>query len=347
MQQPPRLQIEQSQKGPQGMNRRLFIATATATAASLMRNTDLSAALDVDIAESPIMWMLRMLPDREGSNSENFPPTIGMNHLIQREVWPENPDMYWDPIGEDYLQLFGYHPNLASLGAAYEQTSLTTFDNTTYSDDHTIETLEGNGWKIVDDTIRLMHYAGSDDDRQKLADSLNEMGPAVRTGSWDWISFPDVANLISGPDESLVRPIADRVKNFTAMSTIDSNFHGLRNILHPEAYFLSLLPPQVLPVENSRATYISKSWLGDVPIVQSIGMRLESPDLIEPTRENIEARMTSEISSSTDTPYADFLEIVGVESYYSSVRIDFVDSSGRWNIVQAPDQDDLKMLPPA
>ncbi len=326
------------------MNRRqLLLSGASLLAAPAHQPV---GAIDIDVAESPIMNVLRMLPDRKGVNGENFAPTSGMNHRIQRNVWPQNPDMYWDPVGDDYHRLLGFRPNAMNLSASYDGTSISTLDNTQFNDLHSIEMLESHGWEVVDEELRLLHYAGSDDDRLELAETLNEMGRPINEGRWDWICFPDVAHLISGADEHLVRSIADRVQNFTAMTTIDSNFHGLRNILQPAAYSLSLLPPHVLPVKHATAAYISKTWHGETPIVHSIGLRLESADQVEPTIEMIRQRMTTEISSSTDTAYADFLEITDVEIYTSSVRIDFIDTSDSWNIVQKVDENDLRMLPP-
>lgn len=325
------------------MNRRQFLTGATVL--TVLAPSIPTSALDIDLVESPIMWMLRMLPDHPGPEGLDFPTTTGTNYLIQRSVWPENPDMYWDPVGEDYLTVFGFHPTAMSFGAGYEGTSLANLDNSVYDWESTLQALESNGWELVDDDLHILHYGGSDEDRSGLSGSLNELGSWMREGIWDWISLPDAAHLVSGPNEEPVGSIADRVKNYPAMTTIETNFHGLRNLLHPEAYYLTLVAPQVLSVANTRATYISKSWMGDTPIIQSIGLRLESPEHIEETLQAIRDRLNSEVSSMINTRFSDFLEIIDVAEYHASLRIDFVDTTGDWDIVHALEFDDLGMLP--
>lgn len=326
------------------MNRRDFL-TRSAVLGALVP-TARTVALDVDILASPIMNVFQMLPNREGSDGLAFPVTSGINHLIQREVWPEQIEMYWDPEGEDYHTIFGFYPTVQSLSASQQGVAIWTLATTHYDQKTTQATLESNGWEVVDDELRILHYAGTEDDLAKLAGSLNLLGSWLREGIWEWIALPDEVTVIPGSDEDLVRTVADRVKNYPAMATIERNFHGLKYILPVETYLVSLLPPQVLPVAGSQAAFLSKSWTGEEPIVHSIGLRLDSPDAIEPTLAMIRERLETETSPEIGSTYTEFLEIIETRDYHASVRIDFVDSSGEWDVFEAFQTDDLRMLPP-
>src|SRR5699024_7155875 len=134
--------------------------------------------------------------------------------------------------------------------------------------------LESNGWEVVDEDLNLIQYAGSDDDRRALAASLNELNNSIADGTWDWVAFPKPDMIVAGANEILVHNIADHIQNFTAMRAVSENFRLIRYVLRIDTYGMSLLPQQTLPVESTRSSFISRSWTGDTPIIQSIGLNL-------------------------------------------------------------------------
>lgn len=305
-----------------------------------------AAATDVDWSTSAIISVFDMLPDRPGPNGLEFPDTTGMDHVIQQQVWPENPDMYWDPKGEDYMTIFGFHPSSLSLSASQGDVSIWKVPNTDVDLTVTRAKLEELTWEPMYDDLGMLHYTGSDDERKELAASLNMLNPQILEGTWDWIAIPDIATIVLGSDEELVRQVADRAKHYPSMSPIWRRFHHLKPLLQPETYFATLLSPQSLPVDMTTAAFVSKSWTGDVPIVQSIGLQLESTDQVEPMIETITQRLAQEVSPVSGTVYNDYLELIGTKRQSSSIRLDFTDASGAWDVTKAWAMNDLGMLPP-
>lgn len=324
------------------MNRRQFLAGSAGQAALL--TTSRTSALDVDIIENPILRVFDMLPASPEPDGFEFPITTGTLGELQRSVWPENPDKYWDPEGEDYHSVLGFFPGWMKQRGSQAGASLWQL-SASYSLETSQATLESNGWEMVDDDLRILRYSGDEKDRSALAGSMNALGSWVRDGEWDWVALPDEASLVVGNNEDRLRTIADRVKNYTAMSTIDGQFHQLRYILRPDAYFTSLLPPQRLPVEASYAAFISRSWTGGVPIIHSIGLRLEGRDQIQLLITTVQERLETQTSSLVGNAYAEFLEITDIVDHGGTVRFDLIDSSGEWDIFHAFNADDLGMLP--
>lgn len=325
------------------MKRRQFLASVSGLAAVIP--TVRTAALDVDIIESPIMEVLRMLPDRPGADGFDFPVITATNNNIQRDVWPENPEMYWDPAGEDYLSIFAFHPSWWTLSTAMDGALLSQFNQESYDQGATIASLETNGWEIADQDLNLLRYAGNDEDRRSLASTLNLLGSQVREGLWDWIALPDAMSIITGPDEDLVRLIASRVQNQISTSSVDENFPQIRYVLRHDTYRMALVPPQRLPIQSAEAAFVSRSWTGDVPIIHSIGVHLESADLVEPLIDVVRGRLESESSNIVGTTYAEFLELQDVRTWRRNVRFDLVDASGEWDVLAALEANDLQMLP--
>lgn len=325
------------------MNRRTFLTGSMAVAA--LSPTVKAAALDIAIPESPIMRMFEMLPGDPGTDGFDFPVTSGANGHIQRSVWPENPDMYWDPEGEDYDTIFGIYPTWMNLSGTQNGVSLWQMKMSAFDRDVSQTTLESNGWKVVDDDLRILRYGGSEDERSALAGSLNILGSWMRQGDWDWVALPDDSSLVVGSDEDRVRIVADRVKNHTAMTTVDERFHQLGNILRTDSYLVSLLPPQRLPVDLAEASFVSRSWTGDEPIIHSIGLRLESGDQVLSMIDSVQERLETQISTVVSKVYADFLKIADIANYRGTVRFDLIDTSGNWDIFRALGADDLGMLP--
>ncbi|MCO5217413.1 MAG: hypothetical protein M9909_01045 [Thermomicrobiales bacterium] len=303
-------------------------------------------AIDSDWLTSAIVNVFDLLPDRPGPGRLEFPVTTGIDYLVQREVWPENPDTYWDPKGADISAIFGFYPGIITLAGTQGDVSIWEVPNNEVDLDVTRETLVGNGWVPVDEDLGILHYAGNEDERGELAASLNILQDLMREGVWDWVAIPDIATIVTGANAEVVRQVADRVKHYPPMSTIAGRFHGLKPLLTPETYEVTLLPPQALAVAMTESTFVGKSWTGDVPIVQSIGLRLDSPDQVEPMIATINQRLEQEISPVSGERYSDYLELIETNSYYSSVRLDFVDHSGDWDVTRAWSTNDLGMLPP-
>lgn len=303
-------------------------------------------ALDVEIIENPILHVFGLLPDLPGADDFEFPVTTGTNGPLQRNVWPENPDMYWDPEGEDYFTVLGFYPTWMERRGTQPGISLWQFNTTTYKREASQVTLESNGWEVVDDDLHILHYSGSEDDRNALAGELNVFGSWMRDGEWDWIALPDDATFIVGTDEDRIRIVADHVIHNTAMAAVSERLRPLRHILRSDSYLLSVLPPQRVPVESSQASFISRCWTGDVPIIHSIGLQLESGDQVQPIIDSVQERLRTESSTLVGSPYADFLEIIDIAIYEETVRFDLVDSSEKWDIFNALINSDLLMLPP-
>lgn len=327
-------------------NRRGFFGLTTLGLATTLSGRH-AAATDVDIIENRMVEMFRMLPLLPGPDDLDFPETSGMDHRIQREVWPENPDTYWDPIGEDYHTVFGFYSNAWVVSAGQADVDIWSMDMAAYDFKLAMETLISNGWDVVEETPLLLHFAGSEADRTALGDALNMLGSFIYEGKWDWIGLPDAITIVTGSSEEMVRTVNDRVANYTPMTTMDTAIHGLRYVLPVNAYSAQLLPPQLLPVPNSSGGFICKAWNGDVPIVQSVGLRLATPEEVEPMLLTIRSRMEAEVSSITGTTYSAFLEITDSQAYYSTLRIDFISTDDSWDIFDARLAGDLGMLPPA
>lgn len=325
------------------MNRRQFFAATASSAIGIPAL--LASATDVAVLESPIMNVLSMLPDTTGPNGFDFPITTALNHRIQREVWPENPEMYWDPIGEDYRTVFGFHTSVVDLSVSQSQLEHWRLDSEQFNPEDTMANLSALGWEMVDEVLRIMRYTGDASARETFASSLNLMGEPIRSRDWDLIGFPDDSSMVLGADEELVRTVADRIQTHTAMLTVDVNFHGLNYVLPVDAYHMMLVPPQALHVPGAESTFVSKSWTGDAPIVQSVGLRMQNAEAVEPMVESIQSLLESEVSTLRNLPYADFLSFDGHDQEYSSVRLDFTVTDGEWDILQAFAADDLRMLP--
>lgn len=325
------------------MNRRTFL-TGSAAAAILIPPFR-AAALDVDFIEPAILQVFRLLPGDPKQGEFDFPITTGTNGPLQRSVWPENPDMYWDPEGEDYYSVLGFYPTWMELHGTQAGVSLWKMNPSAFDREVSQAKLESNGWEVVDDDLHILHYGGSDVDRTALAGEMNVLGSWMREGRWDWIALPDDVSIVVGSNEERVRTIADNIKNHTLIESVDQNLPHLRYILRPDAYLASLLPHQRLPMSGTTAGFISRSWTDDVPIIHSVGLCLESEDLVESVIGIVEKRLAEESSLLLGTPYANFLEISNATSYRESVRFDFVDSSGEWDVFHALDNDDLRMVP--
>lgn len=325
------------------MNRRSFIAQCAVMAALL---PELRAnALDVDVIDDPILEVFRILPGSSSADAWDFPVTTGINGPLQRSVWPENPDMYWDPEGEDYSSVLGFYPSWMEQYGFQEGVSLWQFDTAAYGRDVSRETLISQGWEVVDQDLHILRYTGNETERGALAESLNVLGGWVKDGLWDWVALPDDTSVVIGNVEDRVRIIADRVKHNTSMSTIDQAFPRLDSILRPDSYNVSLLPPQRLPVEFTTAAFLSRSWTGDTPILQSIGLCLETQDQIPHMIGAVEERLDTQTSTLTGTVYSDFLQISDVTTRGTAVRFDLIDANGEWNITHAEQTGDLGMLP--
>lgn len=325
------------------MNRRTFLTGSAAAAAFL--TTRNPVAQEIDILQSPVLEMLRNLPDRSAADGFDFMITHATNNTLQRSVIPENLDRYWEPISEDYQIIFGISRSSKDLSGKQDGVSLWKMDTNLYQWESTLQTLESNGWELVDEDLHLLHYAGSDEDRRELAASLKQLNEIVLDDTWDWIALPRADTIVIGASESLIHSIADHTKHYTGMQTVNQNFLHIRYILHIDTYEMSLLPRQALPVESTEASFISRAWIGDAPIIQSVGLNLDSPNSIEPILEAVHERLESETSTITGLPYAEFLTIEGTTDYRNALRIDFVDSTGEWDIRHALDAGDLKMLP--
>lgn len=325
------------------MNRRRFLTGSTAAVAFLP--TVNAAALDIDILQSPVMEMLRSLPDRSAGDGFDFITTRAINNTLQRTVTPENPDMYWDPVGEDYQTIFGIGTSWKDLSGIQDDVSLWKMRTEFYERELTLQTLQSNGWELTDEDLYLLQYKGDDEDRKTLAASLNELNRSITDGEWDWVALPVSDTIVVGASENLVHSIADRAMNHTVMDTVDRHFRNIHYVLRVDTYSMSLLPRQALPVESTQASFISRSWTGDEPIIQSVGLNLESPDRIEPMLEEVRARLQSETSTLNGLRYSDFLKTEGTADYRNNLRIDFVDSTGEWDIRHALLVGDLQMLP--
>lgn len=325
------------------MNRRTFL-TGSAAAATLLP-TFRSAALDEDVIESPILQVFGLLPGYPEQEEFDFPMTTGTNGPLQRSVWPENPDMYWDPEGEDHYNVLGFYPTWMQRRGTQAGVSLWQMSSSGYKRDPAQSTLESNGWEIVDATLRMLQYAGNEDDRSALAGEMNVLGSWMREGLWDWIALPDDVSIVVGTNEERVRTVADNIQNHTLIESVDQNFPHLRYALRADAYLVSLLPHQRLPMSGTIAAFISRSWTGDLPIIQSVGLCLESEDLVESVIGIVEKRLAAKSSLLLDTPYANFLALADITTYRHTVRFDFVDSTEEWDVFHALDNDDLRMLP--
>src|SRR5699024_7651208 len=120
---------------------------------------------------------------------------------------------------------------------------------------------------------------------------------------------------------------ADVAMRGTKTQGMDSAFVRLRDILRPDCYFLGILPRQLLPIESAEMAFISRSWTGDTPIIQSIGMHLESEQHVEPMIQAVRERLESETSSITGEVYGKSIEIQDTKVIASTLRIDFVVTS--------------------
>lgn len=325
------------------MNRRSFLTGTIATAALLP--TAQVAALDIDFIKNPIVQIFDMLPDFPASERFDFPVTTGTLGTLQRNVWPENPEMYWDPEGEDFYTVFGFYPTWMDMQGFQDGVSLWQMNTSAFDRDASQAVLESNNWEIVDDDLSILHYTGSENDRKTLATSLNILGSWMLAGDWDWVALPDDASIVIGSDEERVRIVADRVKNHSVMTTIAERYPHIGKILRHDAYLVSLLPYQRLPVQFSNATFVSRSWTGDEPIIHSIGLQIESADNIPSMIDAVQGRLESETSSLVGSEYANFLTITKVSDYRKNVRFDFVDASGVWDVFLALRDGDLGMLP--
>lgn len=306
-----------------------------------------ASATDVDVLESPIMPMFRMMPARSGPNGFDFPITTGVNHWLQKQVVPENPDMYWDPVGEDYRELFGFHHNAMLQSGYQDDVALWNLDVDAYSIDATIELLQKHGWEVVHEAWPLLHFAANAEQKTSLVESLNDMGHDIAAGGFDWIAFPNDNIMVVGSNEALVHTVADRVATYAVMTTIDTKFHGLRYVLRPDTYIVAVQPAQVLAVQGASSTFISKSWTSNIPIVSSVGVRLDDVDEVQPLIDAVHARIKSETSTLLDVPYSEIIEIGDIQIEYTSVRIDFIPNTLDWDIFLAVQNNDYGMLPPA
>ena len=325
------------------MNRRRFLTT-TATALALA-STTFTNAREIGLVEGLVSNVFGYFPDNPGLDGFAFPVTSGTVGMIQREVWPENPDMYWDPEGEDYESMLGFHPKQMQLGAGQEGASLWFMDPQLFDREMTRQTLESNGWQIIDDDLLLLYYAGSEDDRSNLAASLNLLGNRMRDGEWDWIALAHEGSLVMGSDGERVKAIADRLVNGTSGSSIGDRVEPLKPLIRTDTYLISILPPERLPMESVEVSFVSRSWTGDLPIIHSIGMQLGTGEQVEQLVESVQARLTSETSTQLRTTYADFLELSNIQRNSGSVRFDFVSTTDRWDVFDALEVDDLGMLP--
>lgn len=326
------------------MNRRDFL-TASAAAVAFMPSMPTSA-LAVTPFENPVLEVFKMLPAQPGGDGFDFPATTGINGRLQRSVWPENPDLYWDPEGEDYFRIFGFHPSRINRSGTQTDVSLWQLDPSSFDRGATQQSLESNGWQVVDDALQILHYSGNEDDRDELAGSLNLLGNRMHDGEWDWIALPDSTSAIVGSQENRVRLVADRVQNRINLTSMYDQFRPLRPVLRMDSYLVSLLPPQQLPVATTHQVFLSRSWDGDVPIIQSFGLQLESDTYVQSMIDTVQDRLETQSSGLLELPYARFLEIVKIAEHESAIRFDLVDSSGEWDVFRALATDDLLMLPP-
>lgn len=326
---------------PRISRRNLLVGSAGALA--LLPFTK-AGATDIDIEASPILEVLRILPNRPGPNGEDFTTSHAGNDALRRIVPTEAPDMYWDPAGEDYFTIFGLYDTWITIRGGQEGGAVWLMGDT-YDAESSEETLLSNGWVTTDEDLRLMQYSGNDDDRRSLAASLNLLGVEIESGNWDWVALPDARAVVLGSDGDLVQQMANRIKFYPYMETAEENFHRINYLLPIDTYQMSLLPPQSLPVQGAQATFIARCWRDDDRLVESIGLRMESSDEAIEMLETIQSRLGTETSSITGLPYADFLSIEATKDVYGACRVDFIDATGEWDVRKAFDADDLRMLP--
>lgn len=326
------------------MNRRRFLTTTAATVALVPMIS--ASAHEERPVRFPLIELFEMFPDQPGEDGFSFPITTGIVGSLQRTVWPENPAMYWDPIGEDYMSIFDFHPAAMMLSASQEGAELWSMNLEMYGRDSTRVTLEANGWQIDDADLGLYRYAGNEDDRSSLAASLNLLGNTLLDGEWDWVALPDDITVVMGSDGDKVRAIVDRAVNSTFFTTVGDRVRPLSSVIHEDSYLISVLPPEHLPVMGADVSFVSRSWTGDIPIIHSIGMQLGTAEEVEQIIEAVVARLKSERSRLANAPYSDFLELSVVKRNGGSVRFDLISKSDVWDVFDALNSDDLQMLPP-
>lgn len=325
------------------MNRRRLLVTGAIL--TVVGGQYRARAEEIGLTDSLVTNVFDLLPDAPAADGYDFPVTTGTIGPFQRNVWPENPDMYWDPVGEDYRTIFGFHPNWMQLYASQDDASIWFMDRQLFDHQQVRDTLELNSWKLIDSDLRLLHFHGSEKERSNLAASLNMLTDHMVTGDWDWVALPADDVLVMGSNEERVHLIADRVKHDTPMSTVSNHISHLRPIIRADSYRISVLPSQRLPMEGSDVSFVSRSWTGDLPIIQSIGISLDSRERADRLPELVGDRLESETSSVQQTEYADFLSIHHVEIQDRLIRFDFVDSSTKWDVFEALSAGDLGMLP--
>lgn len=324
------------------MNRRRFL---TATAAGALLPLISASAHEERLVENPLSEIYEMLPDQPDENGYSFPVTTGTVGSLQRTVWPENPEMYWDPVGEDFRTIFDFHPAAMMLSASQEGAELWSMNLEMYNRDSTRSELESNGWQAADADFHILQYVGSEDDRSALAASLNLLGTRMQKGEWDWVAVPDDVTVVMGNDGDRVTTIADRVLNNSPGSSMGDWVDTIQRIVRNDSYLISFLPPERLPMEGVNISFISRSWTGDTPIIHSIGMQMDTPEEAEQMVDAVQSRMESETSRATEAVYSDFLEIQTIWRDGESVRFDFITNTDEWDVFDALNASDLRMLP--